>query len=121
MHLQQNPFDPLLIYHQLTYGAQNHFTDHFKRTPLGPLVVCPLMPTPVAKIAVRAGKLCLQHNWPEKLPKYLTQKCVIYKVIDFWGSESISVPQPVLMNCKGLEQPKMHFSNAISMATKDMQ
>lgn len=51
------------------------------------------MPTPVAKI-VRAGKLCLQHNWPEKLPKYLTQKCVIYKAIDFRGSESISVPQP---------------------------
>lgn len=52
------------------------------------------MPTPVAKMVVHAGKLCLQHDWPEKLPKYLTWKGVIYKAIDFWGSESISVPQP---------------------------
>lgn len=52
------------------------------------------MPTPVAKIVVHAGKLCLQHDWPEKLPKCLTRKGVIYKAIDFWGSESISVPQP---------------------------
>lgn len=75
------------------------------------------MPTSVEKIIVYARKFCLQHNvnWPEKLPKYFAQKRFICKDICFSGSESISV---ALVSYKGLEQPAIHPSNAISMATK---
>ena len=83
-----------LIYHQLTYGAKNHFWLTILKKVFGTTCSLPSYVYSSGKNSCAAGKLCLQHNWPEKLPKYLTQKGVVYQAIDFWGSESISVPQP---------------------------
>ena len=87
---------PLIFFNlsSINLWGQNHFWLTILKKVFGTTCSLPSYVYSSGKNSCAARKLCLQHNWPEKLPKYLTQKGVVYQAIDFWGSESISVPQP---------------------------
>ena len=76
------------------------------------------MSTPVAKIVVLLESSVFSTTGQRNYPNISLRKVSSTKQLTFGVLNPSQFPNLVLMNCKGLEQPKMHFSNAISMATK---
>lgn len=108
-----------LIYHQLTYGAKNYFWLTTLKNIFATTCSLP-------SYAYSRGKnscACWKAPSSAQLARETTQithseRCHLQSNWLFGVLNPSQFPNLVVMNCKGLEQPKTHLSNAISVATR---